>query len=729
MKTLGTIYLVVTLLPALLFSQYASLKVQHPQRFTSYNGTIEEARLVVIPKGVYTQNDLYLTFSARGVNFSAKDSVEVILDFELPRDCAVNDLWLWIDEQTISHGLILDRWTATMIYENIVRRRRDPALLTKSSSSSQLSSLWELYQLRVYPMLGNGSRKVKISYLVPAQWTHTGVSSFIPAQIFRVSNYKPSFITVDYKQELGWGSPRIAENVLLQFSAVLDTSYGRLLRCRISSDNFSSFSQRLNLFAGSPMKNGIYLARRQQGNDGFYHLAVHPLRALELQTSKKVVFLFDYDSLKTSLQKTDILYNIRSHLESNYSAADSFNLIFTQHHNILSVGNKWFSADLYGIAQAFQLAGPSPIVNRSNLPELIKAGIDFLKQNDSTGVLCLVASSDRLGDYRTANPIITEILRSLPAGVQISVIDLLNRNFNSYFYNNKYYYGNDYFYEHLTKLTRGYWAGLRASSNTLPTMLTNFTHFTTGAVEAFDIYPRLENGLCYSRFTSGVDAAQSVSAQKPVTQVGKFRGSGSFIIDVVGIYKGVVRERRIVVPQSDIAQVDTFASKAWTGRYIASLENTSSPPNSIVSQIIEVSLKQRVLSRYTAFLALEPNDTIRTFAPPSGGPGGPTSVEEQANTASEEPLLQAYPNPFNAQTTIRIRLPRGVTSEQVRLQIYNSLGQVVRTFSPEGLSDRQITSIIWNGQNNEGRTVASGVYFFVFSSPKGVKSLKLMVIK
>ncbi len=71
-------------------------------------------------------------------------------------------------------------------------------------------------------------------------------------------------------------------------------------------------------------------------------------------------------------------------------------------------------------------------------------------------------------------------------------------------------------------------------------------------------------------------------------------------------------------------------------------------------------------------------------------------------------LYQNEPNPFNPETRIRFQLAKPA---QVRLVIRDNLGRIVRT-----LLDEQRTagehSLVWNGRDSQGRTVASGVYFY-----------------
>ncbi|MBN1352070.1 T9SS type A sorting domain-containing protein [candidate division KSB1 bacterium] len=98
-----------------------------------------------------------------------------------------------------------------------------------------------------------------------------------------------------------------------------------------------------------------------------------------------------------------------------------------------------------------------------------------------------------------------------------------------------------------------------------------------------------------------------------------------------------------------------------------------------------------------------------------------TSAEfmSQSSIPTAFRLLQNYPNPFNPATVIRYELPE---AGSVTLEIYNHLGQRIRTLvqreQPAG-----IHHCTWDGKNESGKTVPSGVYFYrlqskVFSATK-----------
>ena len=75
-------------------------------------------------------------------------------------------------------------------------------------------------------------------------------------------------------------------------------------------------------------------------------------------------------------------------------------------------------------------------------------------------------------------------------------------------------------------------------------------------------------------------------------------------------------------------------------------------------------------------------------------------------------LYQNYPNPFNSQTTIKYDVPSlMVNIVPVEIYIYNTIGKLVRTID-EGDKSVGTHTVIWDGKNDDGENVSSGVYFY-----------------
>ena len=100
-------------------------------------------------------------------------------------------------------------------------------------------------------------------------------------------------------------------------------------------------------------------------------------------------------------------------------------------------------------------------------------------------------------------------------------------------------------------------------------------------------------------------------------------------------------------------------------------------------------------------------------------------VVGQDVTASDYSLAQNYPNPFNPTTRIQFSMP---ASAHVRLDIYNTLGQRVKT-----LIDRPLQagaqSLLWNGTHDSGETVSNGIYYYRLSSEHGVLTKKMLFLR
>ena len=83
-------------------------------------------------------------------------------------------------------------------------------------------------------------------------------------------------------------------------------------------------------------------------------------------------------------------------------------------------------------------------------------------------------------------------------------------------------------------------------------------------------------------------------------------------------------------------------------------------------------------------------------------------------------LNDNYPNPFNPTTTISFSIP---DENRINLTIYNLKGQKVKTLVNNDL-DKGIHSVVWNGIDESGKSVSSGVYFYKLSVNGNSKSVK-----
>jgi hypothetical protein len=88
-------------------------------------------------------------------------------------------------------------------------------------------------------------------------------------------------------------------------------------------------------------------------------------------------------------------------------------------------------------------------------------------------------------------------------------------------------------------------------------------------------------------------------------------------------------------------------------------------------------------------------------------------------------LAQNFPNPFNPSTRIQFALP---SKGHVSLKIYNVAGQLVRTLQ-DGVMDAGSHELTWDGSNNLGKSVASGVYFYKINAGDYENRKKMVLLR
>ncbi|MCK9310298.1 MAG: C25 family cysteine peptidase, partial [Candidatus Cloacimonetes bacterium] len=106
------------------------------------------------------------------------------------------------------------------------------------------------------------------------------------------------------------------------------------------------------------------------------------------------------------------------------------------------------------------------------------------------------------------------------------------------------------------------------------------------------------------------------------------------------------------------------------------------------------------------------------------GTGG-TVANSDLVSPLQTSLLGNYPNPFNPSTTIQFSLKE---KSQVNMDIYNISGQKVRSLV-NSLMPSGTHNIHWNGQDNSGKAVSSGVYFVKMNSGKYTSTKKMILMK
>lgn len=661
--------------------------------------TVESVLFTVEPKGGYTELGIYMELSAGGNEnlFEPGANLEVNYFFTLPEKALVTDSWLWVEEDII-RAQIMDRWTATTIYEGIVNRRRDPSLLVKESATE--------YHLQIYPLPNGSSRKVKLTVLVPNEWTETDVfSSFLPEWVLYSGDVPDIQLQVLVPE--GQAVPALASHPDLDLLS-LGTTGGKVVYGGSIPANQLREGKPIVVRTAAPWESGVYLATQEEGNGGFYELGLLPTAFLEQDVTaspRRVMLLLQYrDDGITQLSVADFLEEIAQAMRKQLRPQDAFNIMVAG-LTPEPLFAEWMPATAENITQAMVTLGGQKI-SANHLPGLIGSGISWVNQQAEKGIVMLFANSIDEGQPERANALLAEIA-DLTAGsdpVPCFIADYTYPGrYPGYFVEPNYFFGNAYFYTNLARQTGGEWLEPDCCNRSFSQLCEAIFGLALDERLTLDIFTTLDSGFTYNRYQLEDSRGGTYNPRKPIFQYGRYVGNAPFSVEMAGFSSDNLFFNTF---QPEISASDSIIGTLWHGFQIRDLERETN--NRSIGELINLSLEQRILSLYTAFLCLEPS---------LGGEPCPSCIDRSQGVVATADLVKDSlfavtfsPNPFSDQVAIRIDAAAGLNSDAVQLAIYDLSGreQIVFRELPKGTL--RSLEFRWDGRNAAGQELPSGTY-------------------
>jgi len=176
----------------------------------------------------------------------------------------------------------------------------------------------------------------------------------------------------------------------------------------------------------------------------------------------------------------------------------------------------------------------------------------------------------------------------------------------------------------------------------------------------------------------------------------------------------------VMITGNLVPTVDSVASVYQINSANTTDMNTLNNPNTVVIDSFSISYAS------TNFQFIFPAHSITVMKFSGSFPSVPVSIAGDNNSLPTQlSLQQNYPNPFNSRTVIHYNLP---ASKDILLEIYDITGRKLRTLVNEKQT-RGFKSIPWNGRNDKGGMVPTGMYFSRLTDGNSVMLIKMMLIK
>lgn len=185
----------------------------------------------------------------------------------------------------------------------------------------------------------------------------------------------------------------------------------------------------------------------------------------------------------------------------------------------------------------------------------------------------------------------------------------------------------------------------------------------------------------------------------------------------LGDYQAAISWFEDIISDPD-CELDSLMTVIDLG-YVYLLMQENSPKAQITCQFPQLVPKSR--TQYEQ----KTNAILSALYSPVNG----TDQEDDANTIPilpQIPVLHSnYPNPFNPSTSISFSLPADM---HCSLYVYNIKGQKVKTLH-NGVSTQGNHTLIWNGSDDNGISVSSGIYFYQFNAQGKTITKKMIMVK
>jgi uncharacterized protein YegL len=624
-------------------------------------------------------------------------SVEAIYIFPLPENAMITKLVYWFNGQQYQAS-IRQRQEAVADYNNKVRQWMDPALLEYLGNN--------LFKLSIVPVNALSEVRATISYVEMLKYDFGKVNYKFLLNTTQLSS-KP-VETVHLLVDAN------SQNVFKYFNS---PSHGKLIDTKITMLSNKHYTLEFGDEKFTPDKDLDIQFETVRDQIQFTLLTYSPSVADSMGTSSfYTLWITPPDSIASKeVIPKDVLFTVDvsssmegERLQQVKTALNNFLVLLNPYDrfNIITFGtftNK-FQPDLVPASQNYINDAKNYVYQlyALGLTNIDQALIESMKQTYNIQASCnlifLTDGQPTWGETRS-DSIISHVTKLNKSGVRIFSFGV----------------GEDVSKSLLTDISsqnHGY-AQFIKSDDSISTIVNNqFTRISKpvmkdiavdfGGLKTWDQYPKVLNDLFWG---------------SQIIEHGLYDNKGLFNIKLNGILASKAVEYNQYTMFSDTSRQYRFVPRLWAKNkidYLLGLIQAYGEKPELVKQVTDLSLQFQILTPYSAFYV---------------DPTKPTGVEQLGNTIPDNfALMQNYPNPFNPETTIEYNLPAASRAYQVVIRIYNALGQLVRELVNQEQSPGWYR-IVWNGKDNYGRGLASGVYIYTIQAGEFRHAKKMLLMK
>jgi Ca-activated chloride channel homolog len=677
--------------------------------------------------------------------------LEGIYEFELPPGAIITDLVLWIGEKRVQ-GLIMEKEEARQVYDDIVGRNIDPALVEQVSE--------ERFRLSIFPFPAKGSRRVELEYtqILEARGGATVYRFPLAAETeqpilmerfllrARVKGQHPFALAVDdvFAQ---------ATDIQRQDDTSADVFFADE---QVTAER--DFELTLRDTDDEHLPTLLSFSPTDDDGMGYYALWLPPLSELSESDPlpRSITFIVDISSSMRG-SKLDAVKGALSGAIEDLHSGDLFNVVVFA-NRAMALAPEPMEATAQTKESAMAFLRQQGALGATNFEAALQAGLGQTFPDDRLNhVIFLTDGHPTVGeeDLVALDGMVEQLAGGAIRLFTIGVGDDVNRGF----------------LRTLADDNRGTSRMLSEAGGIESELRTLFDEFTRPIFLPTDLV--FHGAQVYDIYPQGMDL---LASGQELFQVGRYGGGGDFTLKL----SGRVQDRALALdyPLRFVEKGETelpLLPRLWAHQKVQALEaeiTRFGPQEEVLDDILDLGLTYRLVTRRTSLFA--PDESVEINPQPRDGSGAATAIEESLITATwlgrefrlqdgvwmdleyqpgmtlEEydptadhpavladfahldqemivaihgvaykvsrgmlpvgPVLQqSAPNPFNGSTVIRFYVPAALANQPAELTVYNLVGQQVRRLVEEPLTAGAY-EVLWDGRDEAGQELASGVY-------------------
>ena len=654
---------------------------------------------------------------------------EIEWTFTLPQNAYIKHLAVWNNSsQSFVTATDIDLTAA----ENEYQPGQDTtirAILRQYMRRDYNGSYNQQYNMKISPVNWDESVEFIIKYISPCTMyfdkrvIEDNSSQFYPYNNSCYTNVPAKFYVKDYNNP---------EKQPYNFAGYTGNwqKEGDFWTSSLGNNNNYYYYSTFKLYLPAETQSGKFLRTYQGTDENFYQLATKPFINEELRYPKNIVVAFDLkQQYFNDYSRESFLNMVKDVLMISTTEKDSM-IFVTSDFDVL-----WLENNFEPRTESLINAGITSVKQRlpqlNTLPYMLKDIVQFLNDKGTEAEVWLVSDDGQTGvRAETVMEILQQTYYSAKNKIKFNIVDVSN-SYYGYNIQNKYYRGNEYLYENLSRLSGGNFN--KAYDAYYLNFIDEFLDCWAPKVSTVEIDPMPQNGLSYARVDLN-NGKNNFNITARYGDLGIYEGDSPFAINYYGYYSGEgyfnninVDEDNTEVPDNMISNIGLY----WYGNYIMKELFLQPQSYSTIKYIEDLSVQNNLLTPYSGFVIPGPSGYTgfnRLYLDQQTVSLENNDVEKQEELP-EEISLESYPNPFNPTTTIVMKLGSNFLNTNKKLDIYNILGQRVKTFDLSDYYSSNEIRVVWNGQNDYGDGVSSGVYVAVLKTGTQIKSLKLSLIR